>query len=121
MEADLLEHYGVDLMDLGTERLTWGRLWRLVDQLPPGSRTAVALYGEGERWTPLEHLVASVFDAVVTLDYHFRSANTKKGRQADKPEMMWRPGRPVRRARTTLSSSELARRLKAMQERARGR
>jgi hypothetical protein len=104
-------------LDLGTERLTWGRLWRLVDQLPPASRTAVAIYGEGERWGALEHLTASVYDAVVTLDYHFRSANTPKRRRAEEPELMWRPGRPVKRARTNLAPAELARRLKAMRDR----
>jgi hypothetical protein len=116
VEADLLEHYGVDLLDLGTERLSWGRMWRLVDQLPPTSRTAVALYGEESRWGPLEHLTASVYDAVATLDYHLRAINTRKGRQPDKPEMMWRPGKPVKRARTTLAPAEVARRLKAMRD-----
>ena len=120
MEADLLEHYGVDIMDLGTERLTWGRLWRLVDQLPPASRTGVAIHGEGERWGALEHLVASVYDAVVTLDYHLRVVNTPKRKRADKPELMWRPGQALRRARSTLSGSEMARRLTAMRD-ARGR
>jgi hypothetical protein len=117
VEADLLEHYRVDILDLGTERLSWGRLWRLVDQLPPASRTGVALYGEGERWSATEHLLASVYDAVVTLDYHLRAVNTRKGRKAETPELMWRPGRPVKRIRSTLAPAEMARRLRAMRER----
>lgn len=66
LEADLLSEYGVDLSDLYTGRLTPRRCWLLIEQLPPGSRFAVALGGDGA-WDVTGHLLAGLLGTVQSI------------------------------------------------------
>jgi hypothetical protein len=112
VEADLLEVYGVDLMDLGTDRLTWGRLGRLVRQLPPTSRTTAAVLGHSP-WSASEHLLAAVVDVLAAANWQRAQAASKKA--IPRPEPIPRPGAQQRTnpRRTTLTPEQIAARLRA--------
>lgn len=83
-------YHGVDLIDLGTDRLTWGRLQSLISQLPRESRTMRAVVGDSARWGEQEHLLATLIDVTAHLTYLFRAANFK-GRP-EMPDPLPRPG-----------------------------
>lgn len=120
----MLHHYGVDLLDVGSRRLSWRRLYNLVERLPLASHTGRAIQGEAVEWGHAEHLLASVFEAVESLNYTLQVVNTPKGKaRPKKPTPMARPGQRHTRHRSELSPADMARRLRAMQEReaARGR
>lgn len=63
VEADLLEVYGVDLSDLYTGGLTPRRCWLLIEQLPPGSRVARAMGGDGA-WDTHTHAIVGMLSAI---------------------------------------------------------
>lgn len=87
MEADLLRFFGVDLLDLGTARLSWRRLGNLVRHLPRESSTSLAQHGPDVYWGLPEHLLAVIADAL-------HGANWQRARnpRAPKPKPMPRPG-----------------------------
>src|SRR5690606_16392944 len=62
VEADLLRYYGVDILDLGHRRLTWGRLRRLLERLPRESNLVRETVGERAAWGDSEHLLAMAVD-----------------------------------------------------------
>lgn len=76
------------LRQLYTGELTWRELAAYVDGLPPQSRVRTALRGGTVEPTGQEILLADVFDAVTSADWHFVSANT----DSKKPQ----PKRPKR-------------------------
>lgn len=90
VEYDLLHELGVDITDLGTERLSFGRLGRLINRLPRDSWTARAIGGEETRWGEQEHLLATLIDVTSHLTYLTRMAHFK-GR-AEQPKPLTRPG-----------------------------
>lgn len=63
MEADLLDVYGVDLRGLYTGALTPRRCWLLIEQLPPGSRLARAMGGDGA-WDTQTHAIVGMLTAI---------------------------------------------------------
>lgn len=63
MEADLLDTYGVDLAGLYTGALTPRRCWLLIEQLPPGSRLARAMGGDGA-WDTQTHAIVGMLTAI---------------------------------------------------------
>lgn len=97
MEADLLRHYRIDLhRDLGTERLTFRRLSVLLSHLPRDSSFVRAVAGEAARWGDLEHLVASVIDALQGTNY-LLTAQAAGKRKVKVPRPIPRPGQAERR------------------------
>jgi hypothetical protein len=93
LEADLLRHYGVDLLDWHRGRLSSRRLRVLIEHLPPGSSLARAMHGEAAAWTTTEHLLAAVVDQLAVANWMFATVN----RDADAeplpyPEPVARPG-----------------------------
>lgn len=90
VEYDLFHELGVDLLDLGTEGLTFGRLGRLIARLPRESWTSREVGGEQTRWGEQEHLLATAIDVLSHLTYLTRAAHFK-GR-VDPPKPLLRPG-----------------------------
>lgn len=111
VEADLLETFGVDILDLGTERLTWGRLARLLEALPPNARTRVAVRGF-MAYGPTEHVLAAMGDILLHANWQRAQVNSK--RSVPDPKPFPRPGPSVAPAnRTSLTPAEIHRRLVA--------
>lgn len=102
--------YGVDVLDLGSPRLTWDRLARLIQHLPPDAATVAAVSGPAAQWGSTEYLLALVVDALNVGNW--QRIGDKK---APKPTPLPRPGEPDRRSRrrTKLSKDEVHRRLLA--------
>jgi hypothetical protein len=104
----------VDLLDVYRGALSWRRLRVLLQHLPPESATWTALRNaapeeelaeqaeqgepERDRWSKLEHLVATVADRLARVEYVLICANTdKKSKRPAAPEPIRRPGsRPPR-------------------------
>lgn len=86
---------GVDILDLGTERLSWRRLQVLLAHLPRESWTVREVNGEQARWGDQEHLLATIIDVLVQANWMFVSANSKQ--PPDMPKPLRRPGDPVNR------------------------
>lgn len=83
---------GVDLLDLGTERLTWRRLAVLLAHLPRDSWTVREVSGEAARWGDQEHLLATIADLLTQANWMFAAANSKHA--PDLPKPLRRPGDP---------------------------
>lgn len=69
LDADLLAVFGIDLADLGTPRLPYGRLAALVARLPASSWTARAVSGSADDWDATTHLLAALVDATGVSNY----------------------------------------------------
>jgi len=77
---------GVDLGDLGSERLSFRRLRVLLSHLPQESRTVRAIAGDKAMWSLTDHLLAAGVDAL-------RIANWQRGKKgAKRPKPIPRPG-----------------------------
>lgn len=63
MEADLQAEYQVDLAGLYTGAMTPRRCWLLIEQLPPGSRLAMAA-GGAAAWSTETHAIVDMLTAV---------------------------------------------------------
>ncbi|MFF4223189.1 hypothetical protein ACFYZH_10025 [Streptomyces abikoensis] len=94
LEADLLEYFGIDLLDLWRGRLTLRRLHVLISSLlsRQGSGALAAAIDESAIWSHEAHILARVSDALEAANYLFISANTAGDTRLDPPEPMWRPG-----------------------------
>ena len=91
IEADLLRHYGVDLLDYHRGRLSARRLRVLIQHLPRDAALVRAVHGEDVEWGLTEHLLATAVDQLATGNWLFATAHMPE--QASPPE---RP-RPVPR------------------------
>lgn len=120
LEVDLLA-MGVDILDLGTERLSWRRLRALIARLPRDSWTVQAIAGDRARWGDQEHLLATIVDALQQGNWMFAAANSKHS--PDPPSPIRRPGDPdptVRLGGTrTLTPAEFRRLQAGMKPKAR--
>ncbi|GAA2916960.1 hypothetical protein GCM10020221_11250 [Streptomyces thioluteus] len=94
LEADLLEHFGVDLLDLWRGELSLRRLHVLISSLlaRQGSGALVAAIDESAVWTHEAHMLARISDALEASNYLFIQANSTGDTALDPPEPMWRPG-----------------------------
>jgi hypothetical protein len=90
IEADLLRWYHVDILDLGTERLSWRRLNSLIRHLPRDSAFVRAMLDERARWGEAEHLLAAVVDAIQAGNWLLASAHSKH--RVQRPKRILRPG-----------------------------
>ncbi|MFD5631838.1 hypothetical protein [Streptomyces sp. NPDC127072] len=75
LEADLLRHYGVDLLDWHRGRLSSRRLTVLVKHLPRDSATLYELHGEAARWSATDYLLASAVDQLAEANWMFATVN----------------------------------------------
>ncbi|MGW3232472.1 hypothetical protein [Kitasatospora sp. NPDC001095] len=94
MEADLLEFYGVDLLDLWRGRLSLRRVHVLISSLmhKPGRSVLLAELDETTQWGTAEHLMARVSDALELSNYLFIKANSESSADLPIPEPIPRPG-----------------------------
>jgi hypothetical protein len=79
IEADLRQHYGTRLADVGT-RVTWRELRSLLTGLPAGSRLAVAEHGEAHQWSRVEWMLADLIDVIQAQRYEAKALQTPKGK-----------------------------------------
>lgn len=93
LEADLLRHYGVDLLDWHRGRLSSRRLRVLVEHLPADSSFARAVHGEAAGWSLTEHLLAAVVDQLAVANWMFATVNRDENAEPlPYPEPLTRPG-----------------------------
>lgn len=87
VEADLLHHYGINLSDLFTGKLTWRRFTALVKQLPYDSAVYRAERGP---WGLTEQLLAALVDEGRVANWQRAQLHTKEKLKPPKP--IERPG-----------------------------
>jgi hypothetical protein len=93
LEADLLRHYGIDLLDWHRGQLSSRRLSVLVQHLPRDSATARELHGEAADWSVTDYLLASVVDQLAEANWMFATVNRDEDSEAlEYPEAVPRPG-----------------------------
>ncbi|MEU7149723.1 hypothetical protein AB0B15_17065 [Streptomyces sp. NPDC045456] len=95
LEADLLEFFGVDLLDLWRGELSLRRLHVLISSLlsRQGSGALVRTIDESAMWSHESHLLARISDALEASNYLFIRANTAdEDTEIDPPQPLWRPG-----------------------------
>lgn len=98
MEADLLQHFGVDLLDLWRGRLSLRRVSVLINSLiRQGGRSVLAAsLDESAAWSESEYLLARVSDALELSNYLFIQANSgEETNDYPPPEPLPRPGQEV--------------------------
>ncbi|OEV28691.1 hypothetical protein AN220_00670 [Streptomyces nanshensis] len=92
MEADLLEIFRLDILDLYRGRLSLRRVHVLVHRLlnMPGRSALSAVVNKAAEWETTEHLLAALVDELALSNYMFQLVNFK-GTPA-LPEPINRPG-----------------------------
>jgi len=97
LEADLLEFFGVDLMDLWRHKLSLRRIHVLVQSLmlKRGRSAVLAAIDEANVWGTTEYLLARVSDALELSNFLFIRANSSKSDDMPLPDPIPRPGAPV--------------------------
>ncbi|CAL9506839.1 hypothetical protein SUDANB38_03582 [Streptomyces sp. enrichment culture] len=75
LEADLLRHYGVDLLDWHRGRLSSRRLAVLVRHLPRDSALAREVHGEAADWTATDYLLATAVDQLAEANWMFATVH----------------------------------------------
>ncbi|WP_158716948.1 hypothetical protein [Streptomyces rimosus] len=112
LEADLLDVFGLDLLDLWTGRLSLRRLHVLISSLlaRQGSGALVAAVDESAIWSHEAHILARISDALEAANWLYIQANSSEENALDPPEPMWRPGIPAPAAapKAMASGAELA-------------
>ncbi|MFG2228032.1 hypothetical protein [Streptomyces sp. NPDC048644] len=94
LEADFLEFFGVDLLDVWRGRLSLRRVHVLIQSLikKPGRSTFLAQVDESASWSVMDHLLARVSDATEISNYLFIKANSEGPDELQVPEPVQRPG-----------------------------
>lgn len=94
LEADLLEFFGVDLLDLWRGRLSIRRVGVLINSLmkKPGRSTLLEAMDERTRWGESEYLLARISDALEISNFLFFKANAQDSDDLDEPLPIPRPG-----------------------------
>ncbi|MGW0535637.1 hypothetical protein [Streptomyces sp. NPDC003032] len=93
LEADLLRHYGVDLLGWHRGELSSRRLAVLVRHLPRDSAFRSAHDGEAAEWSLTDHLLAAVVDHLAIANWMFASVNRDEDEAApEAPQPVPRPG-----------------------------
>jgi hypothetical protein len=93
LEADLLRHYGVDLLDWHRGRLSSRRLAVLVKHLPRDSATLDGLHGEAAQWSVTDYLLASAVDQLAEANWMFATVNRDEDSDPlEYPKPVPRPG-----------------------------
>jgi hypothetical protein len=96
LEADLLEFFGVDLLDLWRGRLSIRRLNALIRSLmaKPGRSALLQAVDERASWSESEYMMARVSDALELSNFMFLKANSESTDGLEMPEPITRPGTP---------------------------
>ncbi|MFK0295475.1 hypothetical protein ACIQU6_34090 [Streptomyces sp. NPDC090442] len=94
LEADLLEFFGIDLLDLWRGELSLRRLHVLISSLlaRQGSGALVRAIDESAMWSHESHLLARISDSLEAANWLFIRANSAEDTDIDPPQPMWRPG-----------------------------
>jgi hypothetical protein len=94
LEADLLEFFRVDLLDLWRGRLSLRRVSVLVRSLAhkPGRSTWLATVDESAAWSVHDYLLARVSDALGLSNFLFIKANSEDSGGLEIPQAIPRPG-----------------------------
>lgn len=96
LEADLLEFFSVDLLDLWRGRLSLRRIGVLVHSLmaKPGRSTLLMAMDERAKWPESNYMLARVSDALELSNFLFLKANVDDSSGLDLPPPIPRPGEP---------------------------
>ncbi|MFD7552973.1 hypothetical protein ACFV9E_00285 [Streptomyces sp. NPDC059835] len=96
LEADLLEFFQVDLLDLWRGRLSLRRVGVLINSLmkKPGRSTLLESMDERTRWGESDYLLARISDALELSNYLFFKANAEDSDDLEQPDPIPRPGQP---------------------------
>ncbi|MEV3860711.1 hypothetical protein AB0J38_41180 [Streptomyces sp. NPDC050095] len=96
LEADLLEFFGIDLLDVWRGRLSLRRIGVLIDALvkKPGRSTLLAAMDERASWSESDYLLARVSDALELSNFLFLKANAEQSDDLELPDPVARPGDP---------------------------
>ncbi len=93
LEADLLRHYGVDLLGWYRGELSSRRLAVLVRHLPRDSAFRLAHEGEAAGWSLGDQLLAAVVDHLAVANWMFASVNRDEDEAPpEPPQPVPRPG-----------------------------
>ncbi|GCD99863.1 hypothetical protein [Embleya hyalina] len=97
LEADFLEFFGIDLLDLWRGRLSLRRVAVLIKALglKNGRSNFVAAVDESTTWSTTDHLLARVSDALELSNFMFIKANSDGSNNLDPPSPIPRPGAPA--------------------------
>jgi hypothetical protein len=96
LEADLLEFFHTDLLDLWRGRLSIRRVGVLIDALmrKPGKSSLLMAMDERSYWSESDYLLARVSDALELSNYLFIKANAETSEDLELPAPIPRPGDP---------------------------
>lgn len=86
-----MRYFNVDLLDLGTRRLSWRRLGSLLRYLPREAVTVQLIVGDEARWSDIEHLLAFIGDTISHQSWMFLQVNAKNAPKKP-PSLIPRPG-----------------------------
>ncbi|MFE5092086.1 hypothetical protein ACFRCI_17275 [Streptomyces sp. NPDC056638] len=94
LEADLLEFFGVDVLDFWSGRLSLRRIAVLINSLlhKPGKSVLLQAMDEKTRWDEPTYLLARNSDALELSNYLFLKANSTNADDLDPPAPIPRPG-----------------------------
>ncbi|MFI2031398.1 hypothetical protein [Streptomyces buecherae] len=94
LEADLLEFFGVDLLDLWRGRLSIRRVGVLIKSLmkKPGRSSLLQAIDERARWSDSDYILARASDALELSNYIAIKVNAEDTRDIPFPEPLPRPG-----------------------------
>ncbi|WP_326704062.1 hypothetical protein [Streptomyces cyaneofuscatus] len=93
LEADLLRHYGTDLLDWHRGRLSSRRLAVLVKRLPRDSALVRDLHGEAADWSVTDYLLATAVDQLAESNWMFATVNQdEEAETLEYPVAVRRPG-----------------------------
>ncbi|MGW2919525.1 hypothetical protein ACWDBF_16925 [Streptomyces angustmyceticus] len=98
LEADLLEFFNVDLLDLWHGRLSLRRIGVLIHSLmsKPGRSTLLMAMDERAKWSERDYMLARISDALELSNYLFLKANVDETESSglELPPPITRPGEP---------------------------
>ncbi|MFF3416818.1 hypothetical protein ACFYW9_19275 [Streptomyces sp. NPDC002698] len=107
----MLQHFGVDLLDLWHGQLSLRRISVLINSLlnQPGRSVLAAVCDVAAEWSENEYLLARISDALELNNWLFIQANSAEGNDMPAPEPLLRPGQeePEPVAETHASTHEV--------------
>jgi len=96
LEADLMEFFQVDLLDLWRGQLSLRKIGVYIDSLmkKPGKSILLMAMDERSSWSESDYLLARVSDALELSNYLFIKANAEEAEDLELPTPITRPGAP---------------------------
>lgn len=96
LEADLLEFFGVDLLDLWRGRLSLRRIGVLIKSLmaKPGRSTLLQALDGRTQWAESNYFLARISDSLELSNFLFIKANSNETDDLEFPVPIPRPGEP---------------------------